>query len=316
MKAMRKLLSKPASWSILFFLLAQAITFAIISRENGFLKSIEVYLPSPPPGDGVPFWPPPPPPTTTPGAPAPPPAWSYLGPLLIYFFSVIVILGLVLFLIPRSALRYILRVTFAFLFAWGVFIALVFWVPVLVAVGVALAVGALWLLVPRVWLHNLVMVVAMAAVGAVFGRLLSPWTAMTLLGVMAVYDFFAVRFGYMMWLAGRLSESNSLPAFVIPRHAREWRNPLNRHTVAGLAETPPAERSFSILGGGDIAFPVLLVSSVFFTSGALSALLIAGLSLAGLVAAYLIQAYILKGKPMPGLPPIAVLCLVGMLIIR
>jgi presenilin-like A22 family membrane protease len=139
---------------------------------------------------------------------------------------------------------------------------------------------------------------------------------MTLLGVMAVYDFFAVRFGYMLWLAGRLSESNSLPAFIIPRRFREWRTSLTQHTVAGLADVKPAERSFSILGGGDIAFPVLLVSSVFFVFGAADAVLIAGLSLAGLIGAYLVQAFILKGKPMPGLPPIAVLCLIGMLIIR
>jgi len=316
MRLIRKILAKPAAWSVLFFTAAQLITFAIISRENGFLQSIQVYVPSPPSGDGVPFWPPPPPATTTPGTPEPAPALSYLGPLLIYFFSVIIILGLILFLIPRAALRYVLRVTFAFLFAWGIFIALVCWVPVLAAVAIALAVGALWLLTPRVWRHNLVMVVAMASVGAVFGRLLSPWTAMALLGVMAIYDFFAVRFGYMMWLAGRLSESHSLPAFVIPRRVAEWRTPLTQYTVSGLAETAPAERTFSILGGGDIAFPVLLVSAVFFVYGTASAILIAGLSLAGLIAAYLVQAYLLKGKPMPGLPPMAVLCLVGMLLIR
>jgi presenilin-like A22 family membrane protease len=75
------------------------------------------------------------------------------------------------------------------------------------------------------------------------------------------------------------------------------------------------DRKYSILGGGDIGFPLLLSSSVYFAYGFNNALLVAMFSLLGLVGAYMIQATFLKGKPMPALPPIAVLSLVGLLIV-
>ena len=42
---------------------------------------------------------------------------------------------------------------------------------------------------------------------------------------------------------------------------------------------------------------------------------IAAFALAGIALAYLIQAKILKGRPIPALPPIAVLSLAGLLIV-
>jgi presenilin-like A22 family membrane protease len=146
--------------------------------------------------------------------------------------------------------------------------------------------------------------------------MLSPWTAMILLLVIAVYDFIAVRFGYMLWLATKLSESSTLPAFFIPRFISEWKGSLQEKSIAGLAEKKPAERDFSILGGGDIGFPILLVSSVYFAYGFPDAILVGVFSLAGIIGAYWFQAVILKGKPMPALPQIAALSLVGLLIIR
>jgi len=74
------------------------------------------------------------------------------------------------------------------------------------------------------------------------------------------------------------------------------------------------EREFSILGGGDIGFPLLLVVSVFFAYGFISSVIVAVFSLFGLIAAYWIQLVFLKGKPMPALPPIFFVSLIGFLI--
>jgi presenilin-like A22 family membrane protease len=311
----RKIRFKPAYWGVLLFVTAQILTFCIVSRLDGFLETHQIYIPPQSSPETVSLWPQPPD-ATTPGAETAAPFWASLGPILIYFFAVVIVLGVVLFLIPMSALRNVLRVIFAFLFAWGFFIALVFWIPVTIAVVVAIAVGLAWLFVPRVWLHNLAMILAMVSLGAVFGRMISPWTAMILLLVIAVYDFLAVRFGYMVWLSKKLSESNTLPAFFIPRFMSQWKDRLKEKGVAKLVEDKPSERDFSILGGGDIAFPLLLVSSVYFAYGFTDAILVAVFSLVGLIGAYWIQAVFIKGKPMPALPPIAVLSLIGILIIR
>jgi presenilin-like A22 family membrane protease len=305
---------KPVYWSILLFIIAQCFMFAVVIRENGFLEENDIYVP-PQPTQPVVIMPQPA--TTAPSGEIIPEvtASSSLVPIILYVIAVIVVIGLVLFLIPLSALKYLFRLLFAFLFTWGVFILCVFWLPLWAAIVIAFGAGVAWLFFPRVWLHNLVLIIAIASVSAVFGRLISPWTAMILLGFMAVYDLFAVRFGYMLWMANRMSQSSALPAFILPGHAGELRSTVTHTDLNQVSETKHEDRAYSVLGGGDIAFPLLLTASVYFAKGWEMSLVIAAFGLAGICLAYLIQAKILKGKPMPALPPIAVMGLVGLLII-
>ena len=305
---------KPVYWSILIFIIAQCFMFAVATREEPFLKANDIYVP-PQPTQPIVIWAQPAITSDTGVVTPEVPATSSLGPILLYFAGLIVVVGLVLFFIPLSALKYLFRLLFALLFTWGVFILCVFWLPLWAAVAIALAAGMAWLFFTRVWLHNLVMIIAVASVAAVFGRLISPWTAMILLGALAIYDFFAVRFGYMLWMANKMSQTVALPAFILPRHGAELRSPVVHMDLTKVAETDPEDRAYSVLGGGDIAFPLLLTASVYFARGLGSSLLIAAFGLAGLLGAYLIQSFILKGKPMPALPPIAVLSLIGLLVV-
>jgi presenilin-like A22 family membrane protease len=160
------------------------------------------------------------------------------------------------------------------------------------------------------------MLLTMASVGTVFGRILSPWTAMILMLVLSIYDILAVRFGYMMWMVAKLNDTDTLPAFILPRHFSEWNISLKKPEVAKLVEKAPAEREFSILGGGDIEFPLLLVAAVYFAYSFTAALIVSAFSLVGLIGAYWIQAVWLKGKSTAALPPIAIVSLIGLLIIR
>ena len=341
---------KPIYWGILIFIIAQAITFGVVIREDAYFEEHEIVIPTQP--DEIILWP-----TTTTSTTTgtttnttteiitttisnsvitttatqtqvtevvteirwETPIFSSLGAILIYFFGAVIVLGIILFTIPLSALKLLFRALFAFLFSWGVFIVCVFWVPLIPSIVIALAIGILWFFMPRIWLHNIVMILTMASLGAVFGRLVSPWTAMILLLVIAVYDFLAVRFGFMTWMAKRMESSDSLPAFVLPSNISELsgslKSPDTKNTVPRTAENDHEHFTHSILGGGDIGFPLLLTSAVYFALGLGSAVLVAIFSLAGLIAAYLIQSYILKGKPMPALPPIAALSLVGLLLV-
>jgi presenilin-like A22 family membrane protease len=81
-----------------------------------------------------------------------------------------------------------------------------------------------------------------------------------------------------------------------------------------LADKEPEKREYSILGGGDIGFPLMLAASVFFADDLGSAMLVGGFALLGLIAVFPIQKFWFKGKPMPALPPVAVFSLVGFLI--
>jgi len=240
------------------------------------------------------------------------PAHSALGPILIYIFAAAAVLGITLSKLPLKALKVLLRLLFALLFSWGAFIATVFYVPLPLAVAIAVALGTLWFLIPLVWLHNLVLILAVSSLGAVFGRFITPWTTMIIILALAVYDFLAVRFRFMLWMTDKLAQLNALPALIIPKKYPEWNFNLRKREK--IVEVNPADREYSILGGGDIAFPCLLTASVYFARGLAPAATIAIFGLLGLVSVYAIQAIFLKGKPIPALPPIAASTLVGLLI--
>ncbi|MFH1640039.1 MAG: presenilin family intramembrane aspartyl protease [Chloroflexota bacterium] len=235
---------------------------------------------------------------------------------LAYFFGVVVLLGAVLFLVPISKLRIFLRIMFAFLYCWGLFILLGLSLPLPAASLIAIAAGLVWFFRPIVWLHNLLMIFAIVSVGLVFGLILPPLSVIILLLVMSIYDLVAVRLGYMLWLTKKLSESDNLPAFIIPKKLSFWNLNLKAAGFRKLIEGTAAEREFSILGGGDIGFPLILTVSVFMVYGFSRALIVAVFSLVGLIAAYWIQLRFLKGKPMPALPPIFLTSLVGFLVVR
>ena len=132
--------------------------------------------------------------------------------------------------------------------------------------------------------------------------------------VIAAYDVVAVRFGFMVWMADKLSESATMPAFVFSKKIKDWRLCLKNIRVGDLKKGEPDRREYAILGGGDIGFPLMLTGSVFFAAGLASAMLVGVFALMGLMSAFLIQLLWLKGKPMPALPPIAFPSLIGFVI--
>jgi presenilin-like A22 family membrane protease len=297
-------------WGLLLFVVAQILILLVAPRIDPFLEENNIDIPTQP-SEPISWWPGE---VTLPdGEVIEVPAHSALGPILIYILAAAAVLGITLSKIPLKALKVLLRLLFALLFSWGAFIATVFYVPLPVAVAIAVAFGTFWFLIPLVWLHNLVLVLAVSSLGAVFGRFITPWTAMAIILALALYDFLAVRFRFMLWMADRLSQINALPALIIPKNYSEWN--LNLKEREKVVELNPATREYSILGGGDIAFPCLLTASVYFAQGLKPAAIIAVFGLLGLISVYAIQARFLKGKPMPALPPIAAFTLVGLLII-
>jgi len=276
----------PFLWGSLILITCQTFTLYVAFREKHFVETYQIT----------------------------PPQISLELPV-VYFLGAVVLLGAVLFLVPVDKLRIVFRIMFTFLFAWGMFITLALSLPILPASLISIGGGLMWLFRPRVWLHNLLMIFTLASVGAVFGFLLSPWTAISFMLVISVYDVLAVRFGYMVWMVKKLSESGTLPAFVIPRRISAWNLNLKEEGFKKLFEDGSGEREFSILGGGDIGFPLLFLVSVFFVYGFASCVIVAAFSLLGLISAYLIQLFFLKGKPMPALPPITFTSLIGFLIV-
>jgi presenilin-like A22 family membrane protease len=296
---------------LLLFVVAQVLILLVAPRIDPFLAKNDIAIPTQPPGP-IYWWPGEK--TLPSGETVDISVNSAAGPILIYIFAAVGVLGVTLVKIPVRALKLLLRLLFALLFSWGAFIATVFYVPLAAAVSIAALSGAFWFFVPLVWLHNLVLILAVSSLGAVFGRFITPWTAMAIILALAIYDFLAVRFRFMLWMADKLSDINALPALIIPKRYSEWNFNLKKREDK-IIELNPDKREYSILGGGDIAFPCLLTASVYFSQGLRPAIIIAALGLMGLASVYAIQRIFLKGRPMPALPPIAALTLVGMFII-
>ncbi len=278
---------EPAFWSSIILIIAQVLALYGAFRTKAFVEANQITSPQ-----------------------------ISIGIPLVYFLTVVVLMGIILFIVPISRLKIALKIMLTVLFSWGLLIALGLSLPILIASVIAVAGGLIWFFRPRIWLHNLLLLIALVSVGTVFGFVLSPWAAMSLMLVLSVYDILAVRFGYMLWLAGILSESEALPAFIIPKQIAGWNLDLNKAGLKKLFEDSSSERELSILGGGDIGFPLLLTVSVFFAYGFASSLIVAVFSLLGLISAYWIQLVFLKGKPMPALPPISLASLIGFLIVH
>ena len=311
MDAKKTLKVNTVYWALLLFVVAHLLVFLATPRIDPFLDEKDIYIPTQP-SQPISWWSGE---VTLPdGEVIDVPAHSSLGPVLIYILAAAGVLGLTLYLIPLTALKSFLRLLFALLFSWGTFIATVFHLPLPLAVAIAVAVGAFWFLIPLVWLHNLALILAVSSLAIVFGRFITPWTAMAIILGLAIYDILAVRFKFMLWMADKLSEINALPALIIPKNYPQWKSNLKEHGEK-VIEANPADREYSILGGGDVAFPCLLTASVYFAQGLASATTIAVLGSLGLVSVYAIQAKLLKGKPMAALPPIAAFTLIGLLII-
>jgi presenilin-like A22 family membrane protease len=275
----------PFFGSSVIFIICQALTFLVVSQVKAFIEANQIAVPQVSTGFAV-----------------------------LYFLGVVAVMGIILSLIPISILRLVLKALFAFLYSWGVFVFLGLYLPVIAAMLVATALGLIWFFQPRIWLHNLLLIFSLVSLGATLGPLFSPWAVSLLLGILSIYDLVAVGSGYMIWMVKQLALSETLPAFLIPRRLISWNMTFKEAGVTNLLNDESRHRELSVLGGGDLGLPLVLITSVYFTYGFLSALIVAVFSFIGLFFAYFIQIYILKGKPLPALPPISLVSFIGFLV--
>jgi len=176
------------------------------------------------------------------------------------------------------------------------------WLPVPWDIAAAVGVAVLLWRVPRVWVHDIAIVLGIGGIAGVLGLSLTPLVACALLALLAVYDIVSVyRTRHMVTLANRMLDSGAVFGFLVPATFRGF---LARRDDALQA------RSVMMLGSGDIGLPLVLATSAVSQSiGA--AVLVAGFSLAGVSAMHWLFAHQRNPAPMAALPPIAVSAILG-----
>jgi presenilin-like A22 family membrane protease len=230
---------------------------------------------------------------------------------LIYFFGAVAVMSLVLAFLPLRMVRLAAKGLFLALFGWGVFVVLGLvltpWPAGIIAASGAVA----WLVWGRIWLHNLLLGIALAGYGAVFGILLSPGTAVLIMVALSIYDLISVRSGHMMWMVGKLTGVEVVPAFIYPVDRAGWRLGVNDINL-----DEKSDRDVSLLGGGDVGFSLIVMVAVLAEAGILAALFMGGCLLLGLMAVYPVQKIFFKGGPTPALPPLAVAAGIGWITLK
>ena len=164
-----------------------------------------------------------------------------------------------------------------------------------------------WLKKPSVLIQDLLIILGIAGTGSILGLSLNPLMVILLLVIFSIYDFIAVyKTKHMVRMAKAMLESRAILAIVIPPNIFGFRESLEKIQPGG---------KFLILGGGDIAFP-LIFSVSLIPSGIFNSLIVALFSLIGLFASFWFFTKQKERKPIPALPPIAFFSIIGYLITK
>jgi len=170
-----------------------------------------------------------------------------------------------------------------------------------------------WLKISSVFIHDLTMILGIAGIGASLGLSLQPQIVIILLIVFSIYDFIAVyKTKHMIKMAKEMIEAGAILGLICPQKISDFK--------FSLKEVKPGGK-FLILGGGDIAFPLLLTVSLI-PEGILNSLIVALFALIGLSLSFLFfvsQSPTSPGggrRAIPALPPIALFSIIGFLITR
>ncbi len=163
-----------------------------------------------------------------------------------------------------------------------------------------------WQQKPVILLHNLLITISIAGIGAVMGSVFDPVVIAGLLIIFSVYDFIAVyKTKHMVKMATEMIKTKAIMGLVIPFNFSDLLDNLE----------DKEKKEFMVLGGGDLAFPLFLISSVTLRYGIKEALLIVAFSGIGLFLSFYLFIIQKTRKPIPALPPIALMAIIAYLII-
>lgn len=163
----------------------------------------------------------------------------------------------------------------------------------------------LWLFYRNVFMHDIVLVIAISAIAVLFGQNLMPSSVIIILIILGLYDYIAVlQTKHMVSMFKGLAENKVYFSLIIPQKFRGLLKKIN--------EVSP-QTEFMFLGTGDLAIPAIFIIACLKIS--LLTSLWTGLgAILGFIFLYILFVTQKERVPMPGLPPIVLGCLLGYLI--
>ncbi len=175
---------------------------------------------------------------------------------------------------------------------------------------------AVWkLFFPNVIVYNFTELFVYSGIGALLVPILNMTSVIILLLVISVYDVWAVfRTKHMVSMAKFQTKANTFAGLMIPGRKPKQLDGKNKAPLKSRVPLKSKKAQAAILGGGDIAFPLLFSGVVMKSTGSLLAGFIISIFAAiGLTCLFLIAK---KDKFYPAMPFITAGCLIGLALLQ
>lgn len=225
----------------------------------------------------------------------------------IYFLTTTILITI---LSRRSKISgFLMRLFFVFVLFYGADFFLSLFMNPISAFYFAGALIVARFIFPSIFLHNIVFLFSIVSFSIFLSLQLSSTAIIILLAVLAVYDIIAVYLTkHMVKMAKAMIESRIIFGLIIPEKIK--------YNFWGLEKAKPGEEQGVVfLGGGDIGLPLFLVANAAATN-AVYGVIVAIFSIFGMSLSYWLFVSQKFKKPMPALPPISMMTILGYLMVR
>ncbi len=228
------------------------------------------------------------------------------------YILVAVLIGTILALVLVKFKKMIIWKVWFFFAVWlSLGIAFSVFINHIVAAVLALVLAIYKVFRPNVFVHNFTELFLYAGIALIFIPIMNIFSVFMLLLLISIYDVIAVwKTKHMITLATAQSEQKIFAGLMIPyklQKKAKVQTPYKMQKSAKLEQVKTA-----VLGGGDIAFPLLFAGVVLKKFGLMHALVIP-IVVSVALAFLLLKAK--KDKFYPAMPFISLGCLVGYLLV-
>ncbi|KKP98790.1 hypothetical protein A2907_01595 [Candidatus Azambacteria bacterium RIFCSPLOWO2_01_FULL_37_9] len=160
---------------------------------------------------------------------------------------------------------------------------------------------------PSIFLHNFLFLLSISSFSSILALQMTPTVIVILLAALAVYDIVSVYLtGHMVKMAKTMIERHLIFGFIIPEKIK--------YNFWGVQKAKPGQ-GVVFLGGGDVGLPIFLVANVA-ASNLTGGIIVALFAVLGMILSYYLFVSQKFKKPMPALPPISMMTILGYLIIQ
>jgi len=207
---------------------------------------------------------------------------------------------------------FLLAITIALTIAFGSFI------PYSIALFLALLLSLWKIFKPNVWIQNITELFIYGGLAVIFVPIFNIFSGVILLILIALYDAYAVwKSKHMIKMAKSQTKAKVFAGFLIPYQLKRNILPEKvkttlKKTLLLKVKTKSSKGRVAMLGGGDVAFPLIFAGVILKEMGLWQSLLVPFFALSGLIILFKIGK---EKKFYPAMPFISSGCLIGLAVL-